>query len=323
MPSSISFHTALIAVTVAAAITTFFPLIGGFTDHMEDTVTRKSLLSHLFRESSYVIIGLAFTFIAMKTSAFVGDHLSAAYVYKTHAKFAEKMSIIVGQESVLFFAGTLVVPCIVFLPSTTPSLALIYVCASMAQLILYYGFILSLLYRFYGSHYFPRWAVLLSIGGLYSTSILWPWAENRAGSSAATEADFMITTFYQVQWASVGFFVLFVLRWLYCETFLKLLLPRIRRVLASIRERSRKGPDNAAAQAKKAEELAKAREAHDESREFFPVLYTLSCMVCLAAIATSSALFPATQYDLEANDLLNLNVPVIVFVAFKVCLWPA
>jgi hypothetical protein len=44
-------------------------------------------------------------------------------------------------------------------------------------------------------------------------------------------------------------------------------------------------------------------------------MYTMSCVLSLAAIAACNS-FPVTQYELTPYNLLQLNLPVLVFVVF-------
>jgi len=310
-------HVFLTAFTVVAAVVAFFPLIGGFVDNMEASTLRDSLTSSHFRESSYVIVGLAFTFVVMRTCNSLGNSVAAAYVYKRHQKFTERLSILAEGEMFLFFAGSLVVPCNVFLPSTASYAALAYVCSASAQLICYTGFILVFVSRYYGQRYFPWWAVTLTASGLYTSMLLWPWAENRVGAHEAA-ADRVLYILYFVQWASVGVFLLLMVRWLYSIVFLKLVLPRVRRAQAMFRElsRSRSRGDTPPPPAQQAAaEEAHARESHDADLQYFPVMYTMSCVLSLAAIAACNS-FPVTQYELTPYNLLQLNLPVLVFVVF-------
>ena len=218
-------NAALIVLTAMSAVVAFFPLMGtNDRDQMEDSLLKNSLASRGFRESSYVILGLGFTSLFMQVMDAVGDKFSAAYVFKRHAKFLEKERILTIGEMFLYFAGTLIVPCVATLPLTSPTLALTYLCATQAQIILLYGYVLAFAARYYHK-YFPQWAVALSAVIFYGSALLWPWAENRADPQNAS-SDHLVNILVNIEWAGVSVFMVFIMRWLYCELLLKLVLPR-------------------------------------------------------------------------------------------------
>ena len=152
---------------------------------------------------------------------------------------------------------------------------------------------------------------------------MFPWGTNRlAHVDANTYANdtFILVSLY-LQIAGAAIFLCSFIIWGYYEFTLKLVLPRVRRLLrwrvtrALLRVLSPTtlggggGGNDDGRQGKELE----ARQRHAEDQDYFPIMYTFVAMASLAAILFVNA-FAGNFATMDPSTILALNVPVLVFV---------
>ena len=255
---------------------------------METSVLRRSLDSRQFRESSFATLSVTLVF----SMDVLIDHLTNAYSKHAYWRYTKHKDIVVDSETMLFIAGTVVVPILALLPTSPEAslpLALIYTCASQAQLILLSGFVGVMCCRYFTSDFPFHWTFLF-IAVFGGSSVIRPYAINVSGGP--------ITLFrnvcYYMHAPGIMIYLLCAIRWLYNY---RLVLWR----------RSRGNVGNS------------VHTQLNKYAELFPMTYALSAIVCITFIFINSGTQTDFYYITPAS-LLAYNVPVLFFQACLILL---
>lgn len=234
---------------------------------MESSVLRGSLGARGFRESSFATLALAAVF----TADYAIDHVSGQLNQHAYRRYTKHKEIVVDSETLLFIAGTVVVPLIALLPTSPEAglpLALIYTCTSQAQLILLGGFVGIMCTRYYRAH-FPLLAVAFGIACFSGASMLMPSAINIA---AGPVTPFRNVLFY-LHYPGGLVFLLCALRWMYRDIVVAHVAPCVRRLVTL---RLRLGGHYDVSKYVTAHDL---RKQHAEGTQYFPMSYALSAIL--------------------------------------------
>ena len=271
---------ALIAVIWVGAFLTFYPLWTCAASSLENSALRSSLESRHFRDSSYATLSVSLVFA---TDVLI-DHLSNAFSKHAYRRYTKHKEIVVDSETLMFTVGAVVVPMIALLPTNNGlPLALIYVCASQAQLVLLCGFVGIMCCRYYTADFSVRMTVMF-IALFCGSSVIRPYAIN---------ASYGVLTPFRnaLYWIHVpGMFIYLYcsLRWVYTN----LLVPW---------RRQRGGQ-------------VSAHFSLNKYAECFSMTYALSAIVCTLFIAANSG-SQVDFYETSPIALLQYNVPVMFFQA--------
>ena len=279
-------HHYQLGVVVVLAILTFFPVFCGIPSSMENSILRDSLQHDEFRITGFIILSLSLVFFA----DFLIDYLSEKYSRNAYRRYSKHKDVMVDSEILVYVFGTIIAP-IVTLPDINNSrVALIYTCASQSSLILLSGFV-SIMCSRYFRKYFPAWVVNFGILLLGGSAMFTPWFVNMSVDITATR-----NILYYLKFIGGGVFVLYSLRWIYFEFFMRLMIPFLKHHYYYI--------INTSAEAK--------RKEHQKDSLYFPIMYAMSALVSIFFIAISGgAQLTASFYDITPNNLLWFGIPVL------------
>ena len=281
---------------VIGAIVSFFPIFANIPSNLEQSILASSLTSSVYRESSFAILSLS----AGYTLEFLIDKVNEVVTHKNKNNGNSKI-ILLDMEMLVYILGTMIVPIIAFLPFDTPRLALIYTCASRAQLLLIGGFVAVVFSRKY-RNYFPTWTTIIFLTCFPVCLIVQAWIINDDINDEMTPSRW---AFYYIEWFGGIVLLISALIWLYCEFMCRLLLPRMRRGLLFLVARGKTG-DNA----KMTPEDIKEKQAEDSA--YFPIIYVFCCFLFFFFMALSNTIV-TDWYHMTPANLLIMNIPVLVF----------
>jgi hypothetical protein len=203
-------------------------------------------------------------------------------------------------EKTVFIVGTLIVPILVLLPTTTPRLGLIYACATRSQMILLSGFVLVSCCRCY-PRYFPHWAVTVIVLLLWITCVIQGYAINDD-----REVTVLRNVLFYLQIVAGAGFVICIGCWLLSEFVMRFAVPRLLRLLrASWRGGDRPGG--------KTDVASHMHSKHAELAIVFPAVYTLAAIAAVLMIAALGSL-SGSFYDFTEQNVMMLNIPIFIFV---------
>jgi hypothetical protein len=291
------------------AIVCFFPLIGRTPSYLEDKPIREAVESALFRESSYAMLGCAVPLVAD-----LGVDILKALMGRSSPdkKGIDGFGAMNLQEKFTFLCGIVVCPAVAMLPDTTDALALGYICASRAQLLLVGGCIVITASRG-DRRIFNTPLTMLVLVSLWIANTMFGWSINFSQLSngnvatSATGSEFRSDsgkTAYNVRqvmtilnWIAAITFILCCVRWLYSEVFVKVVTPWVMAHVrgTAVRQRRAKGD----------------RESHAESLIWFPTLYIASSLIAIVVIGYDSEI--NFMELLQASDLVTTNTPFFFF----------
>jgi len=172
-------YYSFLVFVVLSAIASFAPLILNFDSNMENSPLTVSLQSKQFRESSIAILTLNFAFCYVFVLERAGEMFSTSYMFQHQRRYMERMKIVTDVETLLYLAGTIMVPMITLFPGNYAKPGLLYLCASQAEIILLGGYVLIMCSRFY-ARYFPTAAVITSLVLTNVGSVIFVVAGNSA-----------------------------------------------------------------------------------------------------------------------------------------------
>ena len=262
---------------------------------MEDYNLRDSLMSRNFRESSFATLGMCLAF----AWDFILDHIDNLMLSpKKNEENEGTKKIVVDSEKFMFFLGVLVIPALALLPTSTYGLALSYVCACSSQQILIGGFTVVMCSRYYKS-YFPLPLTVFTLVSFISTTVVQAWIMNL--SYTFDDRRFIA---FVLQLFSFIPFVLCSFYWLYCEFILRLLVPRVRQIIHTVRQ---KGKNNS-----RSDGLEKQHERHSEDLLYFPIWFAGSAIAFLVLLAIIGTIAP-NFFDMGPGDLMMINLPGFLF----------
>ena len=192
---------------VLLAVFTFFPVFCNIPSSMENSVLRKSLGSTSFQNSNFAMLTLTLVYFA----DFFIDFVAEKYSQNAYRRYTKHKDVMIDSETLVYIAGTIVVP-IVTLPSADhPRLALIYTCANQASFILLGGFVSIMCCRYFRK-YFPVWVINFGIVLMCGPCMLTPWAINMT-----EDVTVFRNLLYYCKFLGGGVYILYSFRWIYYE----------------------------------------------------------------------------------------------------------
>jgi hypothetical protein len=304
-------YNVLLVWVVGGALACFSPVIGNVPSVIETYPIRASVESCEFATSSYAILGLCLTY-ALDFALDLFDTTSGKLLKKT--KRDGKPKIIIDAEKVVVLLGVFVLPMVAMLPRHTERLALIYMCASAAQVVLIGGYFMLVCFRYYRA-YFPVGVTTLCLVTFVSTTVTWTWIINLGHD----DVDHRRRILFYFQLLGPFVFLLLMLPWLYQEVGVNLVMPRARQLArrvaraygvaatpaASERDAARRGVDT-------------SRQQHAAGAEAFPAGFVLASICTVVFMSVVNSITP-NFYDTRPSDILLLNLPAFAFqVSFMV-----
>ena len=294
---------------VSGAFFCFFPLWIGLPSHMEDFPLRGSLTSPLFRESSFAMLGAA---LPLSFDAMIGVFFGrkqrkdrSRHENKNEVEAEAGFGSMNCHERIVLASAAVVAPAIALLPASSPNLALAYVCASRAQLLLGGGTIMLTSYRGDRGKTFSLPATLFVLVTVWVANVLQPWAINLssvpADASTARQISTgktlrVVTTIVNVISALV--FVACGAVWLHKHFFRGFLVNMLdrwwRRVVQS------------------------EQALHAELLVLFPAWYILASFIVVAFVGYSAVI--SNFNYLQPKDVLLLNMPFFLFIISEIVL---
>ena len=279
-------HHYQLSVVVLLAILSFFPVFACIPSSMENSILRDSLQRDEFRVTSFIILSLSLVFFA----DFLIDYLSEQYSRNAYRRYSRHKDVMVDSEILVYVFGTIIVPIVTLPDNDNPRVALIYTCASQASLILLSGFV-SIMCSRYFRKYFPAWVINFGILLMGGSCMFSPWIINM--SVDITTSRIIL---YYLKFVGGGVFVLYSLRWIYFEFFMRLMIPFLKHHYYYI--------INTSDEAK--------RKEHQKDSMYFPIMYAMSALVSIFFIALSGgAQLNTNFYDITPTELLWFGIPVL------------
>ena len=235
-PSGFTVSRALLLFILVGGMLCFFPVFSGMPSALDvDTYSiRSSVQSCAFQASSYATLGLCLA-TAMD---FLIDFMEAEDVVKINAKHNGRMKVLIDEEKAVLFLGVFVQPMVAMIPSSTTSLALIYCCASNAQILLIGGYMMVLCNRYY-HRYFSTPLTIFCVTTFVVTNVVQIWVQNQGHDFSTAR---LVT--FAMQLAGPVLFMLFIIPWFYKEVWVNLAQPWLREMLLG----SHEGPRNVGSQ---------------------------------------------------------------------------
>ena len=215
------------------------------------------------------------------------------------------VQVLIPYEKFVLLCAVTVVPIIVLLPPDHPRLVLILSTALNGQLTLLAGFIGAVCSRCYGK-YFPKTFTTLAILAFNIVTTITAYLVNHSPSLGMTPRE---QTIRSGQWGFAALYMIAIIRWLYCEFFLNLFLPRMRYYYTTLLSQTNKSNQE---NGKKKDEID-WKKIHQDNTAYYPFMYALTALLCLGLLAGVYSFSPFI-YDLADKDLLLLNLPVLAYV---------
>ena len=276
-------HHQLIAIVILS-ILCFFPIFAGMPSNMENSLLRDSLDSTSFANSNYATLALGVVYFL----DFFIDYVTEKFTQHAYRRYTKHKDVMMDSETLVYIAGCIIVP-IVNLPSVDyPRRALLYTCTNEASLILLSGFVSIMCCRYFRK-YFPVWVINFGIVLMCGSAMMTPYAVN-----AAEEVTTLRNLVYYGKFLGGGVFILYSLRWIYYEFIIRTMVPVIKHSYAFVMD----------------SEAAK-RKQHGKDSMYFPIMYAMSAITSILFIAFVEASTGVSFYDITANGLLWIDLPVV------------
>lgn len=282
-------HNQLMSIVILA-ILCFFPIFTGMSSNMENSILRKSLDSISFENTNYATLALGGVYFV----DFFIDYVTEKFTQHAYRRYTKHKDVVLDSETLVYIAGCIIVP-LVNLPSVDfPRRALLYVCTNAASLILLSGFVSIMCCRFFRK-YFPVWVINFGIVFMCISTMLTPYAVNMT-----EEVTTLRNLVYFGKFLGGGMYILYSLRWIYYEFIVRLMVPVIKHSYAFVID----------------SEAAK-RKQHSKDSMYFPIVYVMSAITSILFIAFVEASTGVSYYDITANGLLWIDLPVLGTYTFS------
>ena len=258
-------------ICVLGGAACFIPIILNDVSTLEKSILRSTLeMDSTFRETSAAVIALAFPLAVDLIFDCLGGKKEGQKDYSPDFSNGSLNKF----ERLVFLFGVTLGPIVSYAPRSTVKWALIYVCASNAQIVLLGGVFMASLCRYNKKHW-PGITTIFVLTNLVLANVLSSFSFNSITSGVLNSIACFI-------------FLLCCLSWLYVV--FKEELVRLKQLKKGVIDRS----------------------IHAQSHIYFVISYVISCIVGLTIVVTVYQKYPEFE-NFDATALFLFNGACVVF----------